>query len=386
MTSMSEYQYYEFRAIDRPLTAKEMKELRALSTRARISSTSFVNEYHFGDFKGDPRRLMEQYFDFHFYFANWGTRTLMLRVPKRLLAPGVAATYCPGFIAECWSKGEHTLLEITTDAEPDDDEGAEEDFFSLLARLRGELMRGDHRLLYLAWLLEVQAEEVDGNTLEPPVPPGLADLTTPQILFVNVMGLDSNLVWAAAERSASLMPLAPKKDMAAWVKDLPASEKDVLLARLMAGETTVLQAELLARYRSEHTPTDSCASAPRTVGALLAAAKDRAERRKREEARRRTAAKAEREKKQTAARAAYLDELVTREAAAWRQVDDHIATRKPAEYDLAVKLLLDLRDLARRANRERETWERIAALRQAHAKKPTLLERLDKAKLRPPVA
>ena len=31
---MSEYQYYEFLAIDRPLTEDEMAELRALSTRA----------------------------------------------------------------------------------------------------------------------------------------------------------------------------------------------------------------------------------------------------------------------------------------------------------------------------------------------------------------
>ena len=31
---MSEYQYYEFQAIDRPLGAKEMSELRAYSTRA----------------------------------------------------------------------------------------------------------------------------------------------------------------------------------------------------------------------------------------------------------------------------------------------------------------------------------------------------------------
>ena len=30
---MSEYQYYEFQAIDRPLTAREMSELRAVSSR-----------------------------------------------------------------------------------------------------------------------------------------------------------------------------------------------------------------------------------------------------------------------------------------------------------------------------------------------------------------
>jgi hypothetical protein len=41
---MSEYQYYEFQAIDRPLSVKEMSELRSCSTRARITPTSFVND------------------------------------------------------------------------------------------------------------------------------------------------------------------------------------------------------------------------------------------------------------------------------------------------------------------------------------------------------
>jgi len=43
---MSEYQYYEFQAIDRPLTEEEMRELRSCSSRARIRPTSFVNSYH----------------------------------------------------------------------------------------------------------------------------------------------------------------------------------------------------------------------------------------------------------------------------------------------------------------------------------------------------
>src|SRR5438132_10072714 len=47
---MSEYQYYEFQAIDRKLGEKELRALRDLSTRASITPTSFVNEYNFGDF------------------------------------------------------------------------------------------------------------------------------------------------------------------------------------------------------------------------------------------------------------------------------------------------------------------------------------------------
>jgi hypothetical protein len=43
---LSAYQYYEFVAVDRPLDAAALTEVRRLSTRARITATSFVNEYH----------------------------------------------------------------------------------------------------------------------------------------------------------------------------------------------------------------------------------------------------------------------------------------------------------------------------------------------------
>jgi hypothetical protein len=55
---VSEYQYYEFQAVDRPLTAKEMSVLRGYSTRARISPTRFVNDYSWGNFKGDEDAWM----------------------------------------------------------------------------------------------------------------------------------------------------------------------------------------------------------------------------------------------------------------------------------------------------------------------------------------
>lgn len=67
---MSEYQYYEFRAIDRPLTKQEMTELRAISSRATITPTQFVNVYNYGDFRGKPAKLMEKYFDIFLYLAN----------------------------------------------------------------------------------------------------------------------------------------------------------------------------------------------------------------------------------------------------------------------------------------------------------------------------
>jgi hypothetical protein len=74
---VSEYQSYEFVALDRPLTPAEMAELRSISTRAQITPTRFFNEYHWGDLKADPDKLLARYFDVHVYFANWGSRRLM---------------------------------------------------------------------------------------------------------------------------------------------------------------------------------------------------------------------------------------------------------------------------------------------------------------------
>ena len=87
---MSEYQYYEFQAIDRPLGDADRQALRGLSTPARITATSFTNEYHWGDLKGNPVRWMERWFDLHLYLANWGTRRLMIRLPQRLVLRALA--------------------------------------------------------------------------------------------------------------------------------------------------------------------------------------------------------------------------------------------------------------------------------------------------------
>ena len=79
---MSEYQYYEFAAIDRPLTHTELAELRAFSTRADITRASFVNHYEWGDLKADPTDWMRRYFDAFVYTANWCSCRLAPRVPR----------------------------------------------------------------------------------------------------------------------------------------------------------------------------------------------------------------------------------------------------------------------------------------------------------------
>jgi hypothetical protein len=151
---VSEYQYYEFLAIDRPLNAAEQAQVRSLSTRARITSTSFVNEYHWGDFRGDPNRLMERYYDAHLYVANWGTHRVMLRLPCDLLDPDVVEEYCVGEQLTAWVTDEFIVLDFTSQDHAGEfgfDYDAEV-LLSAIAGVRAELAAGDLRPLYVAWL------------------------------------------------------------------------------------------------------------------------------------------------------------------------------------------------------------------------------------------
>jgi hypothetical protein len=50
---MSEYQYYEFNAVDKPLNKNGMKALRDLSTRAQITH-QFCKRVQLGRFKRQP--------------------------------------------------------------------------------------------------------------------------------------------------------------------------------------------------------------------------------------------------------------------------------------------------------------------------------------------
>jgi len=76
-----------------------------------------------------------------------------------------------------------------------------------------------------------------------------------------------------------------------------------------------------------------------------------------------------------------LKDLAKREPAAWRKIAALIATRQPSAYDEAVQLLRDLREVAASVGRAAETRRRIERLREDHARKPSFVERLRRARL-----
>src|SRR5258708_23288910 len=130
---MSEYQYYEFRAVDRPLDERELRMLRSLSTRGEITPTSFVNTYNWGDFKGDPDTLMEKCFDAFVYVANWGTRRLAFRLPRTLLRSKSLSACCRGESLRSRRAGEFVVIDFVTEKDPGDWEEGEGWMASLIA-------------------------------------------------------------------------------------------------------------------------------------------------------------------------------------------------------------------------------------------------------------
>jgi hypothetical protein len=379
---VSEYQCYEFQAIDRPLNAKEMAELRSYSTRARITPTSFVNSYEWGSFKGDEDAWMEKYFDAFLYLANWGTHVLKLRLPGRLLAAKTARQYCAGDCATVREKNGKSILTFASEDEEGSDWVEGDGQLSSLISVRAEISRGDLRPLYLGWLLCAQSGDLDDDNVEPPVPAGLAELSASLKSFTEFLRVDPDLIEVAASESPPLASTdSSDQDVRAWIAKLPGDKKDAFLARLIAGEVA-LAGELFQRMRRELAGNDAGRAPPRrrTVAGLLRAAEHVAEGRRRAEGERAAKEEARRDREAAAARVKYLDKLLGREPALWTQIAELVATRQPKRYDEAVALLADLRDVAARKNGA-DFRRRLEALRTEHAGKSTLLTRLHKAGL-----
>jgi hypothetical protein len=376
---VSEHQYYEFRAVDRSLTERELKELRALSTRATITPTSFVNVYHWGDFRGDPRKLMRKYFDAFLYVANWGTHWLMLRLPRGLIDAETASAYGAGDSFSVETTPDHVVLDFHSESEDGEWVEGEDEWLPELLPVREEIFAGDLRALYLGWLVGVQSGDLEDDDPVPPVPPGLANRTAALNKLAEFLRIDDDLLAAAAAASVGAAPAVPTaEELAAWVAALPGSEKEAMLLRVAEGGAPHLRGEIVQRVLRER---GAVAPAPggRTVGELRAAWEGRAEEERRREEKRKAEAAARRAGKEAEERARRLDALAARGEAAWGEVEKLVATKKPAEYDQAAARLTDLLALAERDGRPDEAAARIRRLREQHARKPSFLARLDKA-------
>jgi hypothetical protein len=163
-------------------------------------------------------------------------------------------------------------LDLWSETEEPEEEWFEDgQLLASLTPLRAELLRGDRRVAYLAWLLAVQAGELDLDTPEPRVPHGLDGPSASLAALISFLRVDPNLLAAAAE--AGVKDAGEMERFRSWVERLPAQEQQRWLLRAADNLDLAVGSALLGEFRREHPAV--AAEQGRTVEQLLARAEER---------------------------------------------------------------------------------------------------------------
>lgn len=379
---MSEYQYYEFLAVDRPLTERDMEKLRKVSTRAKITPVSFRNEYNWGDLKANPRDLRRDYFDVHVYFANWGNATLMVRLPRDVIDQKALEAFCVSPHLEYEKLPDHWLLVWSLGETEDPDrfyDDLEGRWMARLAPLREELLQGDLRSLYIGWLRAVTMDMVEPDEREPMALSGLTELTKAQKSLAEFMEVDVDLLAGAGIGSpARKADAVDETAIDAWLEELPRPEVLDYLKQMLLGQGTQAERALKKKYsewRRISAPEEK--GTRRTVAELWNLAEQAEKLRTEKQDRAIRKAEAERKKK----REAQLTELSGDFPRAWKTAHDHAVKGTAPAYDAALQLLIDLRDAYSLRATPEAFQEELERFMTEHGRRRALVDRLVKAGL-----
>ena len=378
---MSEYQYYEFLAIDRPLTLEEMASLRTISTRATITPVSFINHYNFGDFKGNPDKLMERFFDAHVYVANWMEAIFKVRIPSEALSKETVEVMADSDAIYFKATKTHWIITWHLEESENHERFEEEDGRVWMARLspiRDELLRGDLRSLYIGWIATVNREMADDDEMEPICVSGLGNLTSAQKALADFLEVDKDLLAGAGiGNKASQDTKVSHQEMDAWIDVLPGDEVKALLKQLLNGQGQQAERSLKNRFAGWRRGLrgDDSKSPRRSIGELLAnaeaAEKIRLEKQKQEKKRQEAKRQKERE--------AYLKNLSKDFPKVWKSVQQTIERGSGLAYDQACRELVDLSEAYALNTGKKNFQKELKAFMEDHLKRKSLIQRLVKA-------
>jgi hypothetical protein len=374
---MSEYQYYEFAAIDGPISDEGLRYARGCSSRAEVSRVRWQNTYSFGDFHGSVDTLLK-YYDAHFYIANWGTVRLGLAFPKGAIDPETIQPYLRG-----GKRYEDTLsVKKAGDRcvvwwERNEEEGwgwTEGDgLIDPLIGVREELMRGDYRALFLGWLADFDRDErqdsKDDASVMPPIPTGLDHLSPALAALVEQFPVDRDALAVAAGLSQSSK--AERVPIAAVLERLSVSEMHALLARVAEGGGSGVMAELnRLTYPRVQLP----------VGPAMRCVEFAAQTIKIRELRRKKKAEADAAKRQREAelRKQHLASIMQRAGSLWSGLDPLMDQRIASAYDQAAAQLQELRDAYAQAGDIGGFQQKLAGFRLRYSNRSAMLRRIEK--------
>ena len=378
---MSEYQYFEFAAIDRPLTDGEMAALRAVSTRAVITPSGFVNHYEWGGLKADPLDWMRRYFDAFVYLADWAHCRFALRLPRDMFGKAELKPFGVKQSLTIDASEDHWILDWSLDGSDNYDRFAEDDgrgWMGRLVPLRDELIRGDQRSLYLGWLAGAAKGEVPETTLEPTVPAGLSQLSAAQNALAAFLEIDADIIAAAAIGSADASDRPESVD--AWLQSLSPDELRSMLKSIVRADRPNPQREVASRYRAwhrQHAPQTAPEARRRSVAELRSLAVPAGEERRRRDALAREQQAAARRTQRDAQLRLLMSDVDKR----WLALHQQAERGSASAYEQAVRTLSDLAE-AYAIVSDRKTFDReLRRFLVRHAKRGALLRRLTEAGL-----
>jgi hypothetical protein len=378
---MSEYQRYEFMTVDRPLTRTQLDAVNNLSSHIEASSTHALVEYNWGNFKYNPITVLYEFFDGFLYWANWGSPQLAFRFPRGILPVDLLDGYDLDDFVTFTRKPDYDILDIHFGELEGPDEWIEYNLGDLIA-IRDELMEGDLRALYIAWLASQQItggydeDEDDGDYDEdededeeisaPPVPPTFGTLTSAQQALAELLQVPEELLVAAARHSTAAVP-STDVDVIAWIKLLPPDRQYDYLVRLAHNEPGLsrLFVRELRELSQDKTATTPPTGERVTYTTLLAeskAIKAQLEREKREQER--------------AAHLRHLQDVHASQEVYWQQIDQALTRSSGAAYDEATQLLIELREAANHFKETQAFQERFRAWVRPHLRRPAFVKRL----------
>ncbi len=380
---MSEYQYFEFLAIDRPLSAREMDHLRAISTRARITPVSFVNEYNWGSLKADPVEFMRLFFDAHVYLANWGEALFMVRLPLEAIDEKTLEPFCTTSHLTVEKLPNHWLLTWSLLGETEEydpfDFIEETGWMARLAPVREELLRGDLRSLAIGWLRAVTTGEAGVDALEPAPANGLQEWTGAQRALAEFLEVDKDLLAGAGMDSLPRQSAeADETVFDAWLDQLSQPEARQYLRQLLSGQGARAEREVKRRFATWQAMQGLVEQGRRrTVADLRQLAERAREQRMLEEAGARREAEAVRKK----LRDFRLAQLALDFPQAWKSVQAEAGKGHASAYDAACRQLVDLRDAYDQQALSASFQAEFRLFMNEHRRRKALVTRLAKAGL-----
>ena len=370
---MSEYQYYDFRSIDRPLTREERKEITSLSSRADVTSSQAKFVYHYGDFRGDAEELMITHFDMMLYVANWGSRRLIFRIPSSLVDITQLDAFFISEEIDFWlSKDkQYIILDLNFNDEDGCGDWIEGDgLLDELIDLREELIQGDFRILYLAWLeaskRALERHDIYEDTFEPPVPNGLKQLSDAQKAYIEFLNIDKGMVAVASQRSGELEDEAI--DIEQLIDDIPEEKKYEFLVRLSRGEQNL--STIFNRYIYDSTTPNQPQKTEdkterRDISSLLSLAEIWHKKEKEKKS-----------KQQEIAREKRLELLAKNRDRVWEKIYKLIDEVNGTAYDKAVEQLKELQELSEYQGEEVLFKQKVEEIKSTYSRRQALLRRM----------